>query len=496
MVTLVGAGPGDFELMTLKGMESLKNADVVLYDRLVGDEIISNIPEKAEKINVGKQANNHPIPQDEINKLILEKAKDGLNVVRLKGGDPFVFGRGGEELELLVENDVEFEVVPGISSSVAAGMYAGIPVTHRDYASSIHVITGHVKADGELEINFEALAKLKGTLVFMMSVSALGDICKGCLQAGMDKNTPAAIIENATLNIQRKFMGTVETLQEIAEKNEVVSPSVIIIGEVCALSSKFDWFGKKPLLNKSVVVTRAKSSESKLTKQLKKLGAKVVEMPCIHIEPILNGNRELEKAVAEIENYNWLVFTSGKGVELFFEYLKGVQIDIRKLHHMKIAVVGSETKREVMNRGLTVEYIPGEYNSDALAKGLLQHISANEKVLIARAKIGADSILNIFKEANVDFENVAIYDTIHKIEANEKFIGMISENQVDYVMFTSASTVEGFVKSVPNVDFRKIKGICIGEKTAKAAESYGMQVFASGEATIISMIEKLKELCK
>lgn len=240
-VTLIGAGPGDPELMTVKGIRLLKEADVVLYDRLVGVRILDMIPEKAEKICVGKHVDRHPVPQEEIGRILLAKAKQGLNVVRLKGGDPFVFGRGGEELELLAEHGIPFEVVPGISSALASGIYSGIPLTHRDYSSSLYIITGHAQKNGELDIDFQSLAKMNGTIVVLMSVASLEKICDGFLNAGMDETMPVAIIENISLETQRKTLATLGTLHETAKRNQVRSPAVVIIGSVCTLSDKLDW---------------------------------------------------------------------------------------------------------------------------------------------------------------------------------------------------------------------------------------------------------------
>ena len=248
MVSLVGAGPGDMGLLTLKGADRIRNADVVLYDRFVSPDILAMIPDTAQLIDVGKNAGDHPVPQDEINRLLLEYAKQGENVVRLKGGDPFVFGRGGEELELLWQNDIPFEVVPGVTSATSGAAYAGIPMTHRDCASSFHVIASHAKNNETVNINYSALIGAGGTLVFMMGVSSITDVCAGCISAGMEKDMPAAIVENATMSQQRKFIGTVETLPSIARDNEVKSPAVIIIGKVCSLSERFDWFSTKPLL--------------------------------------------------------------------------------------------------------------------------------------------------------------------------------------------------------------------------------------------------------
>lgn len=239
-VILIGAGPGDPELMTVKAIKRLREADVVLYDRLVGEEILEMIPETAEKICVGKHANRHPVPQEEIGRILLAKAGQGLNVVRLKGGDPFLFGRGGEELELLAEHGIPFEVVPGISSALACGICSGIPLTHRDYSSSLHIITGHAKRNGELDIDFRSLAGMNGTIVVLMSVASLEKIATGFLDAGMDREIPAAIVENISRQKQRKFVATLETLYETAMRNDVRSPAVVILGRVCLLAEKLD----------------------------------------------------------------------------------------------------------------------------------------------------------------------------------------------------------------------------------------------------------------
>jgi uroporphyrinogen III methyltransferase/synthase len=406
-VSLVGAGPGDKGLLTLKGLQRLQDADVVLFDRFVGAEILAMIPDRAEKIDVGKTAGVHPVPQDEINRLLLEKAKQGLNVVRLKGGDPFVFGRGGEELDLLAENGIPFEVVPGVSSAIAGAAYAGIPITHRDYASSMHIITGHAKNNENPNINYDALIRAEGTLVFMMGVAAAGEICAGCIAAGMNKDMPAVIVENAATGIQRKFTGTVETLPAIAMENAVESPAIIIIGKVCLLSDRYDWFGKKPLIGKHVIVARAKSGTSKLSEDLRELGCYVTELPGAKIAPLTGG--DFGKALEKINSYSWLVFTSSVGVNVFFDYLIQTGFDIRTLHHLKVACIGTETEKEINKRGIKAAFCPAEYNGAALAHGLSALIKSSEKLLIARAKDGAEDLTRILKNAGIDFDDVALY---------------------------------------------------------------------------------------
>ena len=487
-VTLVGAGPGDAGLLTLRGAQRIKNADVVLYDRFVSDEILAMIPETAEKIDVGKNAGNHPVPQEEINRLLLEKAMQGFDVVRLKGGDPFVFGRGGEELELLAESGVPFEVTPGVTSAIAGAAYAGIPVTHRDYASSLHIVTAHGKNDRQPDINFDALVRAGGTLVFMMGVSAVDQICGECLGAGMMRDTPAAIVENATLGVQRKLIGTVETLPDMARENAVSSPAVIIIGKVCGLAERYDWFGKKPLLGNRIIVCRAKPGTSKLSEGLRELGCYVVETPTPMITSLTATGCLLDKALESIDDYAWLVFTSGAGVNVFFDHLIRTGFDIRELRHVKVACVGAETEKEVNKRGIKVFYRPDEYNGIALARGLIGLSGTGERMLIARAKDGSADMTKSLSEAGIPFEDVAIYEKTPGMEKVE--IG-----DADMAAFTSSSAVEVFAKSTASSELVGIKAVCIGERTAAAVRSYGMTPFISGEATVESMIIKIKELC-
>ncbi len=495
-VTLVGAGPGGKGLLTLRGLEVLQTADVVLYDRFVTEDILAVIPDSAEKIDVGKHAGNHPVPQDEINELLLGKARQGKNVVRLKGGDPFVFARGGEELELLAENSIPFEVVPGVSSAIAAAAYTGIPLTHRDCASSFHIITAHAKNNKRPNIDFGTLAKLNGTLVFLMGVAAIGDICEGCISAGMDKDMYAAIVENATLNSQRKFLGTLATLPEIARINNVKSPAVIIIGKVCRFSTRYDWFSQKPLRDKRAIVIRVKAGASKLSDSLRELGCDVIEILCLRIVPLTSPGCMLGKKLENIKDYSWLVFTSSTGVNIFFDYLIENEIDIRELNHLKIACVGIETKREVNKRGVKVDYIPTEYNGAALAYGLTGLIKNGAKLFIARAKDADKDLTQILANAGVVFDDVPIYEKIRDMKKIGTIANIIASNDFDFVVFTSSSAAECFAEIAMHTQFGKIKAVCIAEKTAAVARSYGMEVHVSAEATVMSMVEKIMMISK
>jgi len=488
-VALVGAGPGNKGLLTLRGAELLRNADVVLYDRIVGADILAMIPETAEKVDVGKCAGNHPAPQEAINRLLLEKALLGLNVVRLKGGDPFVFGRGGEELELLAENNIPFEVAPGVTSAIAGAAYAGIPVTHRDCASSLHIITAHAKNNEPPKINYDALVKAGSTLVFMMGVAAIADISEGCIGAGMDGEKPAAIVENAATNLQRKFLGTVSALPAIARANKVKSPAVIVIGDVCQFSERYDWLSKKPLYGKRIIVARGRDGASDLSDKLGELGCYVLEIPCIKIALLI-------VPINAIASYSWLVFTSSVGVNIFFDYLIENGFDIRALCHLKIACVGIATEREVNKRGIQVDYRPTEYNGEALARGLTAIVKKDEKLLIARAKDGDDDLTRILADAGIAFEDAPIYDKIKDIASANAAITAIAAAgiAIDLTAFTSSSAVHAFAEAAAHSNIGKIRAVCIGEKTASAARSYGMDVFVAPEATIPSMVEKIKEV--
>ena len=329
-VWLVGAGPGDIGLFTLKGLKVLEQADVVVYDSLVGQGVLSRIPEGVKLINVGKRASHHIMRQENINQVLLEEAQKGLRVVRLKGGDPFLFGRGGEELELLRENGIPYEVVPGVTSSIAVPAYNGVPVTHRDFCSSVHIITGHKRAGKEYDIDFRALVDTKGTLVFLMGVSALPDICAGLINAGMEKDMPAAILQKGTTAGQKRIVATVSTLEEEVKRQGIETPAIIVVGKVCTLAEKFGWYEELPLAGWKVLVTRPKELVSRTADKLREKGAEVLELPAIRTVPMEDQSR-LYQALDQLETYQWLVFTSPTGVRVFFEELIRHGKDIRAM---------------------------------------------------------------------------------------------------------------------------------------------------------------------
>lgn len=488
-VTLVGAGPGDPGLLTRKGLEALQSAEVVVYDRLVGPAILALMPEEAEQINVGKQASHHPIPQDQINRILLDKALEGKNVVRLKGGDPFLFGRGGEELELLVRHGVPFEEVPGITSAIAAPAYGGIPVTHRDCCSSLHIVTGHQRAGKKLDIDFEALVRTRGTLVFLMGVTALPEICAGLLAAGMEPATPAAVVERGTTPAQRRISSTLAALPEEAERNKVVSPAVIVVGGVCALAEQFDWFDSLPLKGKTVVVTRPKERIGTLAARLRALGAQVWEYPCIATIPI-TPCPALDGAMERLSRYEWLVLTSPAGVDALWAWLKDHGKDARALGSVKLAAIGPGTDRELGRYGLRADYVPEVYDAAHLGAGL----PAGGKVLILRAEEGSPALTEELARRSIAYDDVATYRTVYENPRSQELRQAVEGTEGLLVTFTSASTVKGFVSSVgADANFSRMEGMCIGAQTAAEAQKHGITVKTAKAATIDALVELIVE---
>ena len=492
IVILVGAGPGDRGLLTLKGALAISQAETVVFDRLVSPEILAMIPIGAERIDVGKSGGNHPVPQSEINEILLQKALAGRRVVRLKGGDPFVFGRGGEELELLAQNGIDFEVVPGVTSAVAVPAYAGIPITHRDYCSSFHVITGHAREGGKLNIAFHHLAGLGGTLVFLMGVASVRYLCAGLMDAGMDGLTPAAVIERGTTPRQRKFVSTLRELPGLIERNGVESPAVVVVGKVCTLSEQFDWFSKQPLFGCHVVVTRNEGPSGPLSEKLRALGASVTDYACMDTAEI-EDNPALDEALGRLQDYRWLVFSSKIGVEIFFRRLWKKRLDARALAGIRIATVGERTAKALEAHGLLADYTPDIFDGAHLAEGLAGLMEVQERVLICRAAEGAPELTQTLKGFGIEYLDLPLYHALSKSEPNPELAELFTASRIDFVTFTSKSAVDGFVKA-PGIDFRKIKAVCIGRQTAAAAESYGIHCVVSDKATLDSVADKIIEV--
>ena len=493
-VTLVGAGPGDPGLLTLKGKAALEQAQVVVYDRLVSPAILDMIPAGAEKIDVGKEASHHKVPQEQINRILLDKAQEGKRVVRLKGGDPFLFGRGGEELELLREYQVPFAEIPGITSAIAAPAYGGIPVTHRDYCSSVHIITGHARQGKPLRIDFDALVRTGGTLVFLMGVSALPQIASGLLSAGMAPDTPAAAVENGTTALQRRLDATLATLTEQAGRMQLRSPAVIIVGKVCALAQRLNWFDRLPLKGKRCLVTRPKERAGTLSSKLRQLGAEVSEYPCIATVPI-RPNPAMEKELERIENYEWLCFTSPAGVRCVWDALEEKGRDARFFAGVKLAAIGSGTAKALQEHGLRADYVPKVYDAAHLGEGLAR--VAHGKVLILRAEEGSLALTQALECGKIDYTDCPVYRTVYDNPYCTELREQIEAGQFDFVTFTSASTVKGFVSTVgENTDFSRVTGLCIGNQTAAEAARHHIPTAVAAEASIDALVSLAAEFQK
>lgn len=506
-VWLVGAGPSDPGLFTLKGRQVLEDAEVVVYDALVGPGILAMIPDTAETINVGKRSSHHTMRQEQISEVLAEKALEGKRVVRLKGGDPFLFGRGGEELEVLVREGVPYEVVPGVTSAIAVPAYQGIPVTHRDFCSSVHIITGHKREGEAYNIDFEALVRTKGTLVFLMGVSSLGAICDGLLKAGIRPEMPAALLARGTTAAQNRIVATVATLPETVARHGAITPAIIVVGEVCALADEFSWAEKRVLGGVRVFVTRPKELAGTLSLRLRKLGAEVVEIPAIQTKAREGG--AFAEALDTVDAFDWIVFTSPSGVRIFFEEMKRKKLDVRRLAKTRFAVIGSGSEKELEKYGFYGDLMPevydGEHLGMALAAVCEEELAKKDtekslRILIPRAAIGNQELISALAQVSgLEVSDVPTYDTYYGLDTEEETPALdltaeLSSGGRDYVIFTSASTVKGFAAAAAGLDDTKVRAICIGRQTKEAADALGMQTWMSEKASIDSLIDKLMEV--
>ena len=466
---------------------------MVVYDSLVGEGVLAKIPEHARLINVGKRANHHTMVQEDINKVLLEEAEKGNKVVRLKGGDPFLFGRGGEELELLSENGIPYEIVPGVTSPISVPAYNGIPVTHRDFCSSLHIITGHKRAGQEYDIDFKALTQTKGTLVFLMGIAALEDICKGLLAGGMDSDMPAAVLQKGTTAGQKRVVATVGTLKEEVDRQGIETPAIIVVGKVCSLADKFAWYEKLPLAGWKVLVTRPRQHISKTADLLRQKGAEVLELPSICTVPVEDNGR-LYEAFEKLDTYQWIIFTSPAGVEIFFDEMDRKEMDVRSLGQAKIAVIGEGTKKKLKEHHLLADFVPDVYDGDTLGAELAKELQGNEKILIPRAEAGNKKLTELLEQTGAKVDDIATYTTCYEKSRLIDEKKELETGSVDCVVFTSASTVKGFVEGTKGLDYTKVKAACIGKQTKAAADAYGMQTRMAKKATIESLIELVEEM--
>ena len=519
-VFLIGAGPGDPGLLTLRGKEILERADVVVYDRLVSPAILSMCNANAKMVDVGKMPTHHKVKQSEINKLLVQFAQEypqGI-IARLKGGDPFVFGRGGEEALELVDAGVEFEVVPGITSAISVPAYAGIPVSHRGIATSFHIVTGHEKDNAEISLDFDTLAKCPGTLIFLMGIANMDFIARRLIECGKDPKTPLAFIEKGTTPYQRTVLATLETAGETIVRENVTAPAITIMGGVVELGKTLAWKKNLPLSGKRLVVTRAAKQSSGISSRLAALGAEVIETPMIETRDVALSNWD------DLANFDILAFTSTNGVESFFKQLFAAGYDVRVLAGKKIASVGKITEKKLLEYGIRCDYVPEDHTGEGLGKLLTALIPQSTegatsypipRILLLQGNLADDTLLKFLPKAT----RWVVYETLPVAELPEWKREAVAS--ADAVVFASTSAVENFVNLMSNVkachserseessvsmgpslvelaqdDFIKKSphtSFCIGRMTESAARRHGFETVTSDETTMDSLVKKIAE---
>lgn len=490
-VTLVGAGPGDPELITVKGMEALKACDAVVYDSLASEELLNEVRPECEKIYVGKRAGHHFMKQEEINQVLVEQAKKGRNVVRLKGGDPFVFGRGGEEILELQKEGIAYEVVSGVTSAIAALASAGIPITHRGMSRSFHVMTGHTKENGVPE-DLKEFGKLSGTLVFLMGLSHLEEICQSLVNQGRPLSTPAAVIQNGTLPEQKTVRGTLKDIGEKCRREGIGSPAIIVVGDVTELHMESTY--KRPLSGIKVGITGTPSFTGRLETVLKDYGAQVEKIAVMDVVSLADTT-PVQNCLRQLSSYTWIAFTSANGVRIFLKALLDSGRDYRSLGHVKLAAVGKGTDRELRVHGLRADYIPQQYCTESLAHGLAGQLKPEDKILIPRAVRGSEDLTRILSQAGISYEDVPLYDV--------KSLGLEGRDLaetikgLDYLTFASGSGVESFLENLAEEDRNVLKETtltAIGDVTAKVLEQAGFPADRiAGEFSISGLAECILE---
>ncbi len=491
IVYIVGAGPGDRKLITLKGMECLQRADVVIYDLLLNDALLEHCPTHTEKIQA-PDPRIRATRQDELNHLLVQHAEAGKIVVRLKGGDPYIFGRGGEEAIALTEANIPFEVVPGITSAIAASAYAGIPVTHRGYASSVAFVTGHSAAlHPDSNINWEHLATAVDTLVVYMGVAHLRQIVERLIGHGRDPQTPVSLVRVGTTPQQRVIQGTLTDIVQKVEAAQLKSPALIVVGEVNRLREELRWFDTKPLFGKRILVTRARAQASEFADLLEANGAEVIQFPTIKIQP-------LEGVDIPFPNeYDWVIFTSVNAVEIFYEHLQENGRDTRAFGASKICAVGPKTVKALHSIGIHPDFIPSHSRGNVIAAEI--EGIRDKRVLLPRAKIATTDLPNGLRERGAHVDDVPLYDTVKVASGNQDAIeAELLNGGIDFVTFTSSSTVTNFLEMfpsrTPSVLFANTQIAVIGPTTQKTALACEVQVdVIAKEASVESLVEAVIE---
>jgi len=495
VVYLVGAGPGDPGLLTLRGGELLVMCDAIVYDALANPALLAlaSVQERVTPVelhDVGKRGGaTESARQNDINQLLVRLANDGKRVVRLKGGDPFVFGRGSEEAQALADAGVRFEVVPGVTAGIAAPAYAGIPVTHRGFATSVTFVTGHEDpVKGEATVDWSALARAGGTIVLYMGVKSLPRIASALEAGGMRADTPAAAIQWGTHAHQRTVTGTLSTIAGDIDRASLAAPVITVIGSVVSLRNQIGWFDRRPLFGKRIVVTRARSQASSLSERLAALGAEVIEMPATRIEEM--DASPIQRAISGLSEYGWVVFTSQNAVRIFWDALRAESLDARALAGIKLAAVGPATASALLERGLAVDVAPDRFVAEALLDALRGRRDVQGvRVLYAKAEGAREVLHDGLEELGAIVEEVVLYRSVVDGSGATELRQRLIDGGADFVTFTSASSVNGFVAAVGEDVARRVPAATIGPITSAAARDRGLEVSVEAtESTIAGLV--------
>ena len=498
IVYLIGAGPGSPDLITVKGKQCLQKADVIVYDHLASESLLSLAGENVETIYAGKKSGLHTMGQGEINSLLVEKAGKGLIVARLKGGDPFIFGRGGEEAVELSKAGITFEIVPGVTSAAAVPAYAGIPLTHRNYSSTVCLITGHEDPTKELSsINWDAVARSSGTLVFLMGIGNLDKIARKLMDNGRPSDSPVAVIGNGTMPSQRTVTGILANISQKVKDADLTPPGVIVVGDVVNLRDHLNWFESRPLFGKRILITRPEHQASDFIRALSELGAQCLLFPTIKIIPPASW-KELDKAIEGLFRYDWILFTSVNGVTYFFARLDVAKKDTRHLNGIKIGAIGPKTAAALMDRGINPDLIPDTYWAEEIVEAIKGYPLNGKRVLLPRPSIAREYIPKNLKSMGALVDEVEAYQTVQPEYSQDQLGKLFKSGRIDMITFTSPSTVISFLallKGKPIYEeISKVGVACIGPVTAQRAKEVGLNVVvAPDEYTVDALTRAIVE---
>lgn len=474
-VYLVGAGSGDPALLTKRGQQCLQIADIIIYDALTSASLLNTVRPDCMLCFVGKRAGHHSKPQEMINQMLIDYAKQGKQVVRLKGGDPFVFGRGGEEAQALAEAGISFEIIPGVSACYSVPAYAGIPVTHRDYASSFHVITGHTQSDPKNEPDYAVLAKLDGTLVFLMGLTNLPHIAAALIKNGKATDTPVAVIQQGTTARQNTITGTLSNIAEMVAQQSLQTPATIVVGEVVSLRSKLQWFEQGALFGKKILLTGTPPHSRHLAEHFQQYGAETMEISLIDTVPTIDNAFQS----VDWSTYTWIVFSSANSVHIFFDNLQQYDIDLRMLMHLRFAAIGNGTACELAAKGIFVDCVPEHFESRYLAEALIPQLEPHDRVLLIRSKNGSSVLPDMLQEAGKNVDSISLYETKPLLQKKELLQAYLPD--ADYLVFSSSSAVQAFMQMWENDLPCRTKAVSIGAVTTKTAMDLGIPIAATAQ---------------